>query len=230
MAGDTRTGITLQTLDTKKFDHGLILDQTPAPGFDIPDPETCDVPRLLALVSERGAEMLVNAIRNRIFVPPLKHIDQSSLEAGRPLRHAPKITPQDRHVDWSSWNWDKIRRYQRVVGPLWNTAAVSNGFPVSRIPLERKRVIITKMEALDPTAAGILPSDVEPGLPFATSDCDPKEGGIYVFTHDGTSVLIEEMKVQGERAAPAYRAALKAKLIPPLPAEVSFCRFHEPLL
>jgi methionyl-tRNA formyltransferase len=43
-------------------------------------------------------------------------------------------------------------------------------------------------------------------------------------------VLIEEMKVQGERAAPAYRAALKAKLIPPLPAKVSFCRFHEPLL
>jgi methionyl-tRNA formyltransferase len=230
MAGDTKMGITIQTMDTKKFDYGLILDQTPAPGFDIPDPETCDVSRLLGLVSERGAEMLVNAIRNRIFIPPLKPAVQPSLETVAPLRHAPKITPEDRHIDWSSWDWEKIRRYQRVVGPLWNTAAVSNGSPDSTMPSERKRVIITKMEALDPTAAGIAPSDVEPGRPFATSDCDPKEGGIYVFTNDGTLVLIEEMKVQGERAAPAYRAALKAKLIPPLPTESSFCTFHAPLL
>ncbi|KAL1960198.1 hypothetical protein VTO42DRAFT_8741 [Malbranchea cinnamomea] len=231
MAGETKTGITLQTLDTKEFDHGLILDQTPAPGFDIPDPETCDVPRLLSLVSEKGAQMLLDGIRNRVFVPPLKPISSSSTEGGRALRRATKIRTEDRHPDWSTWTWDRIRRYQRVIGPLWNTALIRGDSPLPGQATLRKRIIFTKMEGINPSVLGISPFIVEPGLPFADARHHTigNEEALYVFTVDGSLVRIDELKVEGEKAAPAYKAALKAKLIQPLETGSSICRFYGPL-
>lgn len=228
MAGEKTTGITLQTLDTKRFDHGLILSQTPAPGFDIPDPESCDVPQLLSLVSTKGAEMLVDGIRNRVFVPPLKSAITSSAEDGRVLRHAAKIHTGDRHLDWSIWSWDKIRRHQRVIGPLWNTALVAGDTSAAAKPPQRKRIILTKMRAVDPAFDNVPSSAIEPGLPFVDTRNATKgnEQPLYIFTGEGTLVCIDELKVEGERAAPAYKAALKAKLIQPTTTESPICKFY----
>ncbi|EFQ98698.1 hypothetical protein MGYG_01716 [Nannizzia gypsea CBS 118893] len=232
LAGDKTTGITLQTLDAAKFDHGLILDQTPAPGFPIPDPDSCDLPRLLNIVSTKGAEMLVNGIRNRVFVPPLNPIKQSTTDESV-LRPANKIKPENRHIIWKLWSWDAIRRHQTVLGALWNTAALSPTIPGEEHLVQRKRIIFGNMKAADSIRGIDAIPFTEPGVPFTFKDPANKkdEGRLLVFTSDGKPLQVEEMKVEGDRMAPAYRAALKAKLVDPVAARSSMhSPFHGPLL
>ncbi|EEH43410.1 methionyl-tRNA formyltransferase [Paracoccidioides brasiliensis Pb18] len=225
LAGETRTGVTLQTLDAKKFDHGIILDQTPPPGFSIPDPDTCDVPRLLNLVSEKGAQMLVEGIRNRVFVPPLKGVGWLKPVEGVSLRYAGKITSEDRHINWKSWTADEISRCQRVLGLLWNNAVVRVAPGGNH---EHKRVIFTKMEVVDSIPGSPCSTQIDPGLVFAVSDPETETDGLdqslYVTTSDKKIFRIHEIKVQGQSSAPAYRAAKKANMLDlqpiysPLPA------------
>ncbi|GBF61724.1 methionyl-tRNA formyltransferase [Trichophyton mentagrophytes] len=233
LAGDKTTGVTLQTLDSAKFDHGLILDQTPAPGFPIPDPDSCDLPRLLKLASTMGAEMLINGIRNRLFVPPLNPIIKQTTSDERELRPASKIKPENRHISWSSWSWDAIRRHQIVLGALWSTAATSPTTPGEEHLVQRKRIIFGNMKLADSIRRTDGIPFTKPAVPFTLKDPANKrdEGRLFVFTSDGKLLEIEEMKVEGDRMAPAYRAALKAKLVDPVAARSSMhSAFHGPLL
>ncbi|OAX83329.1 hypothetical protein ACJ72_02308 [Emergomyces africanus] len=233
LAGETTTGVTLQTLDTKKFDHGVILDQTPPPGISIPDPDSCDVPRLLALVSDKSAQMLVEGIRNRIFIPPLKSVAWHKPDNEVALRPAGKIKPEDRHINWSSWTAQEISRRQRVLGPLWNNAIVGAGHPVSGINNQKKRVIFTKMELDEFTPYGLDSIKLNPGVIFALPGAQTTAGQLdqplYVTTCDQKIFRIDEIKVQGQKSAPAYRAAKKADLLDiqpmysPLPTRFFAC-------
>lgn len=215
----------MQTLDASKFDHGLILDQTPAPGFDIPDPENCDVPRLLKLVSAKGAEMLVNAVRDRLFAPPVNPIVPSQPAQGTELRHAGKITPEDRHIDWSNWTWKEIRRRNTVLGALWSNVPILPHQPAKGPLEERKRVIFGGMKVIDTVSDKFLPKSIEPGTPFTLRGfpAKKKSQSIYVLTCDRKLVEIEELKVEGERMVQAYPASLKAKFIEPLSSESTSC-------
>src|SRR5204863_3216208 len=128
LAGRTHTGITLQTLHPKKFDNGKILLQTPLPGLKIRKPTRCSVSDLFEMVSPEGANMLIQGIRERVFVPPL--IDQGWYHGdvenvNFPL--APKVTPEDRHINWTSWDAETILRCQRVLGRLWIFATRNPG-------------------------------------------------------------------------------------------------------
>ncbi|PGH04082.1 hypothetical protein AJ79_07182 [Helicocarpus griseus UAMH5409] len=227
LAGETRTGVTLQTLDTKEFDHGIILDQTPPPGFNIPDPDTCDVPRLLELVSGKSAQMLAEAIRNRLFVPPLKSVGWRKEDDGASLRHARKIKPEDRHINWSSWATDEIIRRQRILGPLWNNAVVQSSSPSGAS--EKKRVIFTNMSIADTVPDGFDSNQMEPGVVFSFADAQATTGEfdrpLFVTTCDGKILRIDEIKVQGQRSAPAYRAAKKANMLDIQPTSSLQARF-----
>lgn len=240
MAGDLQTGVTLQTLDTKNFDRGLVLDQTLP--FDIPYP--CDITELLSLASERGAQLLADGIRSRIFVPPL--MEAPINKHRHTSRHAPKIRTEDRHPDWLTWSGEKIRRYQGAVGPLWNTASTSTQFS------QQTRVILTSIEIVDlppvfheKLSDGMPLPQVEPGLPFTNKSLDSvlnrkpylqlpdtkyaeewHDLPLYVFASDGTLMRINALKVEGEKEAPARRAALKAKLLPGPAAEEFYCKFY----
>ncbi|OJD18895.1 hypothetical protein AJ78_01150 [Emergomyces pasteurianus Ep9510] len=222
LAGETRTGVTLQTLDTKEFDHGVILDQTPPPGISIPDPDTCDVPRLLDLVSDKSAQMLVEGIRNRVFIPPLRSLGWRKPNNETALRHAGKIKPEDRHINWSSWTAQEISRRQRILGPLWNNALIGSGSPVSGNSEGKKRVIFTKMALDEFTPGGRDSIKLGPGVVFALPGAHTTAGELdmplYVTTCDRKIFRIDEIKVQGQQSAPAYRAAKKANLvdIPPM--------------
>lgn len=61
------TGVSLQTLHPTKFDHGVILAQTPFPGIKH---DTTTVSELEALLAPMGADMLVQGIKERIYIPP----------------------------------------------------------------------------------------------------------------------------------------------------------------
>lgn len=227
--------MTLQTLHHEHFDHGVILDQTPAPGFEIPNPETCTVPELLDLVSPKGAEMLINGIRNRIFLPPLKDAGWRAAEGSDPLIHAAKIKPEDRHIDWKHWTWKEISRRQRVLGPLWNMALVPTKSLDGGVEFQKKRVIFTDIEEVQPVR-GSEQLALLPGVPFAEGPIPQQPRGgkaLYVFARDGKLLRLREVKVEGEQANDGFRAASKAQMLCDRPirsGDAEFCMFYNPLV
>lgn len=214
LAGRSTTGVTLQTLHHKSFDHGTIISQTPAPGFDVPYPDSCTVPELVDFVAPKGAQLLVEGIENSSFVPPLKDAGWRAAEGTDDIIHAAKIKPEDRHLDWANWNSIDIQRRFRVIGPLWNKALVpttTDEFPTT---FTYKRVILTETEEVEPLK-GSESFSVVPGLPFANAayPVSPKKSrALYVFTKDGKLLRINKMKVEGEQDAEGLRAAIKARM------------------
>ncbi|GKZ20648.1 methionyl-tRNA formyltransferase [Aspergillus brasiliensis] len=235
LAGRTKTGVTLQTLHLKHFDHGAILAQTPAPGFDIPNPDTCTVPDLLSLVCPKGAEILVKGIREGLFVPPVEDAGWRASEGDGPLIHAAKIKPEDRHIDWEHWSSLDISRRNRVLGPLWGKALVANNASNEKPSFQHRRVIFTGFEEVTPLK-GCDKFSVVPGLPFVdgTHPIDATKGkGVYVFTRDGKLIKIHQMKVEGEPNADALRAALKARMVGDrtfYSGEEGYTPFYNPLV
>jgi methionyl-tRNA formyltransferase len=99
-----------------KFDHGVVLAQTPQPGIPIPDDATPQ--SLLETLGPLGAEMLVRSIEQNLFVPPLQALPPPTFKH-EPL-HAPKISPSDREILWPSMSSSEILLRDRVLGRLWD--------------------------------------------------------------------------------------------------------------
>ncbi|KAI0146949.1 hypothetical protein GGR57DRAFT_478146 [Xylariaceae sp. FL1272] len=104
LQGRKVAGVTLQTLDDKAYDHGVILDQThPDHRLDAGAVRIFDecrtVPQLQSLMTPVAASMLVRGLRQGLHVPP--HEDRrwqktnQTSEDDKPLIHAPKIKKED---------------------------------------------------------------------------------------------------------------------------------------
>jgi methionyl-tRNA formyltransferase len=211
LAGETTTGVTVQTLHLKHFDHGVILAQTPPPGLDIPNAGSCTVPELVDFVAPKGAQMLVETIEKGLFVPPIENVGTEQVGE---LKHAPKIVPEDRHIDWANWTLADINRRNRVIGPLWSKALCASNPADGPLSFQYKRVIFTDTEEVDPPK-GCDSFSILPGLPFtnAAHPVEPKKSRqLYVFTADGKVLRINRMKVEGEQDAEGLRAAIKARM------------------
>ncbi|KAH8170682.1 formyl transferase domain-containing protein [Sarocladium implicatum] len=97
--GDQYTGVSLQTLDHKNFDHGTVLAQTPAPGLRIPEDAT--LPSLTAQLAEEGAKMLVQGLRDGLYLPPVKDVTSTAQHEAE-LRHAPKLAKAESMINWAA--------------------------------------------------------------------------------------------------------------------------------
>lgn len=82
---------------------------------------------LFKLVTPPGAELLIEGIRKRVFLEPLQPIELtekeiSKLTGGKGIAHAPKITNEDRRIDWENNTFSnaEILLRSRVIGPLWD--------------------------------------------------------------------------------------------------------------
>ncbi|GKT60601.1 formyl transferase [Colletotrichum tofieldiae] len=136
----THTGITLQTLHHKSFDHGTVLSQTPLPG--IPIPESCTTQRLHDIVTPLAAEILVEGLRKGLHVPPLKDVGwQPNEEERKQLSHAPKVVNHDRQVNWSKWTADDVVLRQRVLGPVWCSAYHHDSQKIMRLKFGDAEVV-----------------------------------------------------------------------------------------
>lgn len=110
------TGVSVQTLHPTQFDGGGVLAQTPAPGIFIPD--DVDAEELTARLASKGAEMLVDVLRSRAFVPPLKDVGWYA-DSGGPVNHARKILKSDRQVDFATSTLEQVRAIRRAIGEPW---------------------------------------------------------------------------------------------------------------
>lgn len=186
-----RTGVTLQTMHPEHFDQGAIVDQTPAPGLE----HQCEtIDELSAKLAPLGAEMLLRSIRNGSFVSPVAFPQPESLAPGqRAPRPAPKITSEDRHIDWRFWSADDILRRHRVLGRLWNNVQLPNT-ATRRLIWQSgfSQVGSTKGNALDKVGK-ILYSNSSPQA-------------VQTMTHDGTILQAETVKLDGKVERPASEA------------------------
>lgn len=110
------TGVSIQTLDPKQFDHGTILAQTAAPGIQIPPDMSAAL--LEEQLAKTGAEMLVDVLKTHKFVPPLEDVGWYAKSDG-PIHHAPKITKKDRFIDFKVNTIAVIFSIQSALGDGW---------------------------------------------------------------------------------------------------------------
>lgn len=224
----------MQTLHLKHFDHGTILAQTPLPGFDIPNPDSCTVQELLDVVAPKGAEILVEGIQKGLFVPPLQDVGWRPSADDGTLIHAAKIMPEDRHIDWTKWTLHDIQRRHHVLGPLWSKSLVASGTYGGKPNFQHLRVIFSEFEEVA-LLKGCDQFSVVPGLPFIDGALPIKldEGnGVYVFTRDHKLVRIHQMKVEGGLTTDALRAARKARMIGErtfYSGDIGYTPFYNPL-
>ncbi|MCJ1389256.1 Methionyl-tRNA formyltransferase [Xylographa bjoerkii] len=189
------TGITLQTLHPHHFDQGNILLQTPHPGLEIPNPESITTTEFSAFLAPKGADLLLQGLREHIF------LSESDPKAMVGLtRPAPKITPEHRHIDWCKWSAEEILRKHRVIGPLWSKAA-ARGPPGK----DEKRIIWSS--GFEKVHASLY--DTVPGLGLVSAS-DPH---IYIRTVDQQVLRAESAIVEGSGKKTANYAVNKASMV-----------------
>ncbi|KAG4436018.1 hypothetical protein IFR05_008495 [Cadophora sp. M221] len=138
-------GITVQTLDTKHFDHGKILAQK---WFPL-EPETMNYEKLLETVTPKAAKLLVDGLRARLFVPPLEEDTTWQHKVPEKLNHAAKITPADKKIFWriKSAATD-IPARQRALGRLWTSVLIDPDTP-KRLVFEDTETVSRPTELMD---------------------------------------------------------------------------------
>ncbi|KAL9606071.1 MAG: hypothetical protein Q9179_000751 [Wetmoreana sp. 5 TL-2023] len=207
LEGRKTTGVTLQTLHPTKFDGGKIIAQTPYPGIEH-GAET--VGQLRDVTAPLGARMLVQGIKNGLFIPPVQEVGWYTGDEGAlKFTYASKIGPKDRHINWASWSASDILRRQRIIGPLWNYA---ESFAKEQHGSRKivKRVIWEHGFRLLEHECHLFPATGHPvivGLHGITQK-------VYIRTCDGNVLVADMIKVEGGTTTEAFHAARRTGLAP----------------
>ncbi|KAL7942176.1 formyl transferase [Trichoderma barbatum] len=126
MRGDGYTGVSLQTLDPKAFDHGIVLSQTPSPGLPIPAGATLQ--GFTESLANVGAEMLVQGLRDGLHVPPYTDAGWMAKQLKDDgLDHAPKVGKGESQISWSEWTTSHFERFVNIFKTVWTHARNDKG-------------------------------------------------------------------------------------------------------
>ncbi|KAL8694741.1 MAG: hypothetical protein Q9218_000667 [Villophora microphyllina] len=225
----TTTGVTLQTLHPKEFDKGKIIAQTPYPGIK----HTAEsVEQLRDLTAPLGAQILLDGIRDRLFVPPVQEVGwYRGSQNSTTFSHASKIGPKHRHIDWTTWSADEILWRQRIIGPLWSfTELLIRDKDGER--KETKRLIWDHGFRLLQEESYLFPAI---GHPIIVGLSKPTKK-MYIRTCDGCVLVADKVKIEGGPTADAF-LAVRARSLAPIPVAVDepehlahdFVSFHSRL-
>ena len=181
LAGDIHFGVSVQTLHPDKIDHGIVLAQTPRPGYTpIHTNVEHSCPELYRELGASGARMLVDVIRQGLFVHPHEHQICHQPESGS-LRSAPKITTKDTEVDWENWSAADISRRLLVLGSLSDETTYAHCDPNNeKKRVKIRRLLLTRCEAVE--------NRFEPGVPVllsAKSDAGVRDLPVGELTKGG---------------------------------------------
>ncbi|OAA37947.1 methionyl-tRNA transformylase [Beauveria brongniartii RCEF 3172] len=225
LRGDPFTGISLQTLSPKAFDHGTILAQTPAPGIPLDLNQTFAA--LKRDLAARGATMLVEGLRAGLHVPP--HDDAGWWAATQDggdnnkaaLVHAPKTSKEDQEVDWKTWTADDLMRHMNVFHTVW-TRGVLQGTGKRAGAL--RRILFTRAKAASPDeAAGFTREQLatvvnSSGVRYEMLvKVDGATGNCYFPLANGTWICVTVAKMEGTNGREAMSALRKIFRAPDQP-------------
>lgn len=191
--GYRQTGVTLQTLSPKDFDHGKILLQTP---ISIPEPDKITHGALHDILVPISADLLIRGLREKVYVPQTTPVEPI-LPESKILALAPKIKPENRRL-LSKMTAEEIVRMERAFGRVWVGTKLSDG--------SRKRVILEGSETVPmPTEMSDFYDTHEDKMgifkPFTIVEDDSEKGGATTVpmmkAPDGNSIIIA---VKGDSA------------------------------
>lgn len=197
MRGDKYTGVSLQTLDPKVFDHGTVLTQTPSPGLPIPASATLQ--NFTEALAKVGAEMLVQGLRDGLHMPPYTDAGWMAGQLkGEELVHAPKVGKGESQIRWSEWTPSHFERFVNIFNTVWTQARNNKG--------KFKRVLFLDVEAVpehDVTGrddevlfrveAGNQRKDIQRAVRI-----DDERDASYIQTAQGGWVRVKSVKVDGK--------------------------------
>lgn len=187
LKGRRHTGVTLQTMHPTRFDHGAILAQTAPNAVVVSDHDTTG--GLIPMLSEVGAEILCKGLQAGVFVEPVKDL-APDLPVGE-LGHAPKIQPEDRHIDWTTWTLAEIDRRDRAIGNLWDTTTAQS------LQKTEKPLRTTFEGPWEVLPAGDNGDRQTPGSPFPVSLDVRPDNAIGFWTTDGCAISPTAVTVEG---------------------------------
>ncbi len=122
--------------------------------------------------------MLVEALRNRVFVPPLQDVGwYGKIIFEAELKHAPKIQKEDSHIDWDTWTADEILLRSRVLGDLWDNTTWRKSISdkgIDYTSLPPKRTIFHGFEEWQNIDLGKLSKMDDSSFYLATREKPPK--------------------------------------------------------
>jgi methionyl-tRNA formyltransferase len=158
------------------------------------------------VLAREGAELLVEALNNRVFVPPLNPLKLSPekvdmITRGQGIAHAPKITPEDRRIDWERMTSAEIQHRSKILTSLWDTTTYQKAFQAENSPIKRVKysgfiphfVASNKFPLQDLVA-------LSPGTPFVAygHNIDSPERKVAIKTVDDF-VVIRACTIEGGR-------------------------------
>lgn len=202
-------GCSLQTMDEEKFDHGVVLAQTPAPGLRVMmNPTLSRVNRKMAM---ECADLLIEGLRSGAHVPPYedKGWKAADLE-GKPLQHAPKIGKSDTQIDWINWTAEDWRRRLQLSQAVW-TLGISkiekNNFlrrvifhDAQEVPYEDVKGYKATMEVIH------HPEDSEEVRYRKLVAVDTRAGDVYILLDKNTWIRCRRATLEGRPERAAYTA------------------------
>jgi methionyl-tRNA formyltransferase len=168
--------------------------------LSIPDPDNITVPQLTDFLAPTAADLLIRGLRDRVFVPPLEALGPATQNHGTASfeRPAPKIRPEDRHIDWRTWSADQILRRNRVLGRLWNTIDAS-------LPTGEQRIL---------WSSGFTKSDLDMGdYAAGVGAISPSGSAIFIRTVDGQTLTAGRVIMEGSWEKDAGVVMRKARLL-----------------
>lgn len=195
LQGRRTSGITVQTLHPKHFDHGLILAQAP---FDVPNEGDCSHEELVNYVKPQAADLLIETLRKALYRSRTSTVAEAGL---RSPSHAPKLTRDNARVDWKNWPAEQILRTQRANEPLWNFACDLAGYDGPKASMKDLRI---QWHGLNMEKAHEAPTLLEGGSLDTFSDNIKKAG---VWTEDGHFLTAQSLTIAGR---PKHQDAVRA--------------------
>ncbi|KEY73708.1 hypothetical protein S7711_06282 [Stachybotrys chartarum IBT 7711] len=199
LRGDEYTGVSLQTLDSRAFDHGAVLAQTPSPGFAIgPSDTVADLVRSLGKV---GADMLVQGLRDGVHVPPHHDVGWMAKQLeGKELTHAPKVNKSDSEIDWTGWTPEHVERRTRVFGALWTTAFSELKRTKRIILLDAEPVSLGDALGRKVTFRFVSGRTEDAGSAQHVRDgrVDTENDVVYVALGTGSWIRVQRVKIEGK--------------------------------
>jgi methionyl-tRNA formyltransferase len=151
------TGVTVQTLHPTRFDHGLLLAQTPTPGFPVSSHRSKSPTTVLELaktLGKEGARLLTDVLTSRAFVEPLKLVnplsdeDMELVTGGKGVSKARKLKKEEARVNWKEDGVDDVLKRMLVFGRVWDEN-VHAKFSL-RLGSDPVRVLYHRVKELDP--------------------------------------------------------------------------------
>ena len=203
LSGTEITGVSLQTLHPSKFDHGVILAQT------LPLRHGAQtVQELEKILAPKGATLLLQGIRDRLFVNPPKESNERSASDEKTIHRAPKLSTDDRHIDWQSWTAERIVRTHRIIGPLWNYFSRVHGESSKQTRL----IWPTGFRESPACPEHIKYLVLKAGHPIIVQ-LQPGIQNIYIKTCDGHMLQTDWAKAEGDKTRSFMHTAQRTGMI-----------------